>query len=121
MTPKVFTVPDQAIVAPITIVPELCTGCNLCLHVCPVDLFLPNEVKGGEPLVHYPGECWYEGSCVDVCPEPGAIRLNRPPAMRVNWKLKADLRRLSPQSNGPQSAPAPTASLTERSSSTSEP
>ena len=93
MTRTVLTVPDQAIVAPITIVPDLCTGCNLCLHVCPVDLFLPNQHKGGAPLVHYPGECWYEGSCVDVCPEPGAIRLNRPPAMRVNWKPKADLQR----------------------------
>ena len=29
MSHKVFTVPDQAIVTPITIVPELCTGCNL--------------------------------------------------------------------------------------------
>ncbi len=87
--PKVFAIADQAIVDPITIVPELCTGCNLCLHVCPVDLFLPNHDKGGPPHVLYPGECWYEGSCVDVCPEPGAIRLNRPPAMRVNWKPRA--------------------------------
>ena len=90
-TPKVFAIADQAIVDPITIVPELCTGCNLCLHVCPVDLFLPNLDRGGPPHVLYPGECWYEGSCVDVCPEPGAIRLNRPPAMRVNWKAKTAL------------------------------
>ena len=89
--PKVFAIADQAIVDPITIVPDLCTGCNLCLHVCPVDLFLPNHDKGGPPHVLYPGECWYEGSCVDVCPEPGAIRLNRPPAMRVSWRPKAAL------------------------------
>jgi hypothetical protein len=28
---------------------------------------------------------------VDVCPVPGAITLNRPPAMRVNWKPRTDL------------------------------
>jgi Fe-S-cluster-containing hydrogenase component 2 len=52
--PKVFAIADQAIVDPITIVPELCTGCNLCSHVCPVDLFLPNHDKGGPPHVLYP-------------------------------------------------------------------
>ncbi len=87
---KVMAVPDQALVDPITIFPDICTGCNLCLHVCPVDLFLPNEEKGGPPLVLWPGECWYEGSCVDICPEPGAIVLNRPPATRVNWKPRAE-------------------------------
>jgi hypothetical protein len=55
-----------------------------------VDLFLPNRKPGGPPLVLYPGECWYEGSCVDVCPEPGAIVLNRPPATRVNWKPRRE-------------------------------
>ena len=39
---KVMAVPDQALVDPITIFPDICTGCNLCLHVCPVDLVLPN-------------------------------------------------------------------------------
>jgi NAD-dependent dihydropyrimidine dehydrogenase PreA subunit len=55
-----------------------------------VDLFLPNPEVGGPPLVLYPGECWYEGSCVDICPEPGAIVLNRPPATRVNWKPRSE-------------------------------
>lgn len=86
----VIAVPDQAIVDPITIVPEVCTGCNLCIHVCPVDLFLPDPTPGAAPHVLYPGECWYEGSCVDICPAPGAIFLNRPPAMRVNWKPRKD-------------------------------
>jgi NAD-dependent dihydropyrimidine dehydrogenase PreA subunit len=87
---KVFAFPDQALVDPVTIFEDACTGCNLCLHVCPVDLFLPNVRKGGPPLVLYPGECWFEGSCVDVCPEPGAIVLNRPPATRVNWKPRRE-------------------------------
>lgn len=83
---KVYVVPDQAIVDPVTIFPDICTGCNLCNLVCPVDLFLPNPKKGDAPLVMWPGECWFEGSCVDVCPAPGAIVLNRPLASRVNWK-----------------------------------
>ena len=32
---KVFVVPDQALVDPVTIYPDTCTGCNLCIHVCP--------------------------------------------------------------------------------------
>jgi len=48
---KVFVVPDQALVDPVTIYPDTCTGCNLCIHVCPVDLFLPNPRVGGPPLV----------------------------------------------------------------------
>jgi ferredoxin len=58
---KVLVVPDQALVDPVTIYPDTCTGCNLCIHVCPVDLFLPNPRRGGPPLVLYPGECWFEG------------------------------------------------------------
>jgi len=99
---KVFVVPDQALVDPVTIYPESCTGCNLCLHVCPVDLFLPNPRPGGPPLVLYPGECWFEGSCVDVCPEPGAIVLNRPAATRVNWKPRSECHTRSGSSPGPE-------------------
>ncbi len=78
----------EEVPAPLFIDPELCTGCNLCLEVCQVDLMLPNPEKGGPPILRYPEECWYEGSCVDACPVPGAIRLVHPPANRVNWKPK---------------------------------
>ncbi len=81
---------ERAMVDPVTIFPETCTGCNRCVNICPVDLFLPSPERGGAPLVVFPGECWFEGSCVDVCPEPGAIVLNRPFVSRVNWKLKGD-------------------------------
>jgi NAD-dependent dihydropyrimidine dehydrogenase PreA subunit len=81
---------DQALFDPVTIDAGLCIGCDRCVNVCPVDLFLPNPEKGGPPLVLYPGECWYEGSCVDVCPVPGAISLDRPPQMRVNWKPRTE-------------------------------
>jgi NAD-dependent dihydropyrimidine dehydrogenase PreA subunit len=85
---KITVAYERAMVDPVTIFPEPCTGCNRCVTVCPVDLFLPNPVRGGPPLVVFPGECWFEGSCVDICPEPGAIVLNRPFVSRVNWKLK---------------------------------
>ena len=86
----VLAVGDQSLVDPVTIDPALCTGCDRCVNACLADLFIPNPRKGGPPLILYPGECWYEGTCVDICPEPGAIRLNRPPAMRVNWKPRTD-------------------------------
>jgi NAD-dependent dihydropyrimidine dehydrogenase PreA subunit len=81
---------ERAMVDHVTIFPETCTGCNRCVNICPVDLFLPSPERGGAPLVVFPGECWFEGSCVDICPEPGAIVLNRPFVSRVNWKLKSD-------------------------------
>lgn len=81
---------ERALVDPVTIFPETCTGCNRCVNVCPVDLFLPSPERGGAPLVVFPGECWFEGSCVDICPEPGAIVLNRPFVSRVNWKVKGE-------------------------------
>jgi NAD-dependent dihydropyrimidine dehydrogenase PreA subunit len=91
-----YFIPEQALVDPVTINPEICVGCNLCVYVCPADLFLPTPQKTREPIVMYPGECWFEGSCVDICPEPGAIVLNRPLASRVNWRPKSECRNYSP-------------------------
>ena len=48
---------------------------------------LPSPIKGGPPMVMYGGECWYEGSCVDHCPVPGAITLNTLMFNRVHWEL----------------------------------
>ena len=81
---------EHGIVDPVTIYDDKCTGCNRCVNVCPVDLFLPNPERGGSPIVMFPAECWFEGSCVDICPEPGAITLNRPFTARVNWKVKPE-------------------------------
>ncbi|MDD3242108.1 MAG: ferredoxin family protein [Eubacteriales bacterium] len=55
-----------------------CVGCNRCLEVCQVDVMLPNPQKGAPPLVFYPGECYYCGSCVMACPNPGALSLVHP-------------------------------------------
>lgn len=74
---------------PVTIVPELCIGCNRCVDACQVDVFLPSSEKQGVPLVAFPGECWYSGDCVSVCPVPGAIYLNVMEKNRVQWKRKA--------------------------------
>jgi hypothetical protein len=43
---------------------------------------------GKPPVVLYPGECWYGGCCVAICPRPGAIELRIPLANRVHWKSK---------------------------------
>ena len=80
--------PESAAFEPITIVSELCIGCNRCVDACQVDVFLPRSEKGAAPVVMYPGECWHSGDCVAVCPVPGAIRLNVMPKNRVHWKRK---------------------------------
>ena len=66
-----------------------CTGCNLCVDVCPTDVMMPNPQKGGQPLVLYAEECWYCGGCVEECPN-GAISMVHPINQRlsVNWKRK---------------------------------
>ena len=33
----------------------------------------------------YPGECYYCGACVMVCPKPGAIRLSHPLMNRAKF------------------------------------
>ena len=60
---------------PIRFDAEKCVGCNRCANICQVDIFIPNPEKGKPPIVLYPGECYYCGSCVMVCPRPGAIEL----------------------------------------------
>lgn len=40
------------------------------------------------PLVLYPDECWFCGTCVEECPVEGAIRLEHPLNQRVAWKRK---------------------------------
>ena len=63
---------------PITFDASRCVGCNRCMNICQVDIFIPNPEKGTPPIVLYPGECYYCGSCVMVCPKPGAIHLDHP-------------------------------------------
>jgi NAD-dependent dihydropyrimidine dehydrogenase PreA subunit len=69
--------------------PEKCNGCNHCVEVCQVDVYIPNPEKGKPPVVLHPDECWYCGCCVNDCPRPGSITFNWPVQQRGYWKDKA--------------------------------
>lgn len=64
---------------------DLCIGCNSCANVCQVDIMIPNPVRGRPPVVLYPGECYYCGSCVMACPRKGAIRMQHPLMNRAKF------------------------------------
>ena len=64
-----------------------CSGCNACVEVCPMDLLISHPEEGNPPVVLFPDECWYCGSCVLHCLK-GAITLNLPLVQRVRWKRK---------------------------------
>jgi NAD-dependent dihydropyrimidine dehydrogenase PreA subunit len=76
---------------PILFDEQSCNGCNTCIELCVMDIFLPNPEKGKPPVILYPEECYYDGLCVWNCPrwEKGAIKLNHPLNQRVRWKRKA--------------------------------
>lgn len=61
---------------PIRFDEDKCVGCNQCANACQVDVLIQSE-KGKHPIVMYPGECWYCGSCVMEC-KFGAIHLVHP-------------------------------------------
>jgi NAD-dependent dihydropyrimidine dehydrogenase PreA subunit len=77
---------------PVIINSEKCTGCNRCVEICQVDVFVPNRIKGGPPVVLFPGECWYCGTCVVECPSAGAIKLRHPIMNQVRWVEKGKLK-----------------------------
>lgn len=83
--------PEMPASKPIIFDEEKCIGCNRCVEICQVDLFIPNPVKGRGPLVLYPGECWYCGCCVVVCPAEGAITMRHPLMNQVHWIEKSEL------------------------------
>ena len=89
MSEKVYMVPNPP--TPNKVVefnPDICSGCNLCVEVCPTDVMMPNPEKKKPPIVLYAEECWYCGGCVEECPRPGAIRMVFPTSQNisVNWK-----------------------------------
>ena len=71
--------------------PDVCTGCNTCVDVCQVDVYVPNPVKGKPPITLHPEECWYCGCCVNECPNlsAGAIKFNWPLQQKGFYKRKA--------------------------------
>lgn len=76
--------PGQAIY----IDPELCIGCNQCIEYCRSDVMVPHPEEGRPPIVLYPDECWFGGTCMEPCPVPGAIEMEHPLNQRVAWKRK---------------------------------
>ena len=85
---KAYAVVEPAPAEPLSFDDDICIGCNICVDVCQVDILIPNPEAGLPPIVMFPGECWYDGSCVDACPEPGAISLNRLSTTRVRYRKK---------------------------------
>lgn len=67
---------------------EKCTGCNRCVEVCPIDVYVPSRDKGKTPLILHPDECWYCGTCVNECPVPGAVKFNFPLQQKGYWRRK---------------------------------
>ena len=63
-----------------------CNGCNVCVEVCPMDIFEPNPQEHKPPLVVYGDECRYCGACWMRCPcrKKHALKIVVPPAMRVS-------------------------------------
>jgi len=57
---------------------KLCKGCNVCVDICPLDVF---KEGAKAPVVAYPDECWHCGACVMDCPKK-ALRLILPVPMR---------------------------------------
>ena len=70
--------PVSCSVNPLSFDDALCIGCNRCASVCQVDIMVPPPEQGKHPVVLYPGECYYCGSCVMACPVKGAIHLRHP-------------------------------------------
>jgi NAD-dependent dihydropyrimidine dehydrogenase PreA subunit len=70
--------------------PEICNGCNTCVDVCQIDVYIPNPVKGKPPITLHPEECWYCGCCVNECPRlsQGAIKFNWPLQQKGYYKRK---------------------------------
>ena len=86
-------IPEMPASKPIVFNEEKCIGCNQCVEICQVDIFVPNPDKNKKvPLVPYPGECWYCGNCVAICPVEGAIELRHPLMNQVHWIEKSQLK-----------------------------
>ena len=76
--------PVSCSVKPLSFDDALCIGCNRCASVCQVDIMVPSPEQGKHPVVLYPGECYYCGACVMVCPT-GAVKLAHPLMSRAKF------------------------------------
>lgn len=77
---------------PLTFDSGKCIGCNRCLEACQIDVLVPSQKRDAHPVVAFPDECWYCGSCVMECPT-GAIHLRHPLMNQARWVEKSSLAR----------------------------
>jgi len=69
---NVYATPNApAPTRPVIFNPDLCIGCNTCVEVCQMDVFIPNPEKGELPIILYPDECWYGGVVWPCALSPG--------------------------------------------------
>jgi NAD-dependent dihydropyrimidine dehydrogenase PreA subunit len=55
---KISALPNIATASsPVTFNPGFCAGCNTCVNVCQVDVFIPNPEEGSPPIILHPDEC----------------------------------------------------------------
>ena len=88
MADKVYALPNvQTPSTPVIVDREKCTGCNTCVQVCQIDVFIPNPKKGEPPIILHPDECWYCGCCVTDCPHE-AVKFNYPLPLKPRWRTK---------------------------------
>ena len=89
---KIYIVPNVATPSrPVIRNPEICNGCNTCVNICQIDVYIPNPERGKPPITLHPDECWYCGCCVNECPRRnlGAIKFNWPLQQRGFYKRKS--------------------------------
>jgi NAD-dependent dihydropyrimidine dehydrogenase PreA subunit len=90
MPKKVYALPNIPTPnRPVIINPSICNGCNDCVEVCPIDVFIPASERGDAPIILHPEECWYCGCCVNQCVLNGAIKINWPIQQRGYWQRAA--------------------------------
>ena len=51
---------------------SLCTGCGICVDVCPMDVLRMNEITK-KPVIQYLADCMSCFLCERDCPEKGTI------------------------------------------------
>ena len=54
MAKKLYVTVGTSLIIPVNFNAEICNGCNKCIEVCQVDLFIPNPDKGKPPIVLFP-------------------------------------------------------------------